>query len=184
MKKKNRTKKLVVTGMLGTIAFMLMFINFPIFADFLKLDIGDVPALVGTFAYGPIAGVMVEFLKNTLDYLFKGSPTGIPIGHFANLTAGLLYVLPVYFVYKKFPNKRGLLIACITGVFLTTVFMSIFNYYYFWPQYAKYAGLNPKSFGKMFEYIFYMIIPFNIIKGTANSIVFYMIHPRLKSWIK
>jgi riboflavin transporter FmnP len=184
MKKKNRTKKLVVTGMLGTIAFLLMMLNLPVFTDFLKLDIGDIPALVGAFAYGPVVGIVVEIMKNMLDYLFKGSTTGIPIGHLANLTAGLLYVLPIYFVYKKFPSKTGLVIACLTGILLTTTFMSIFNYYYFLPLYAKYLNLNPESFGQMFEYIIKIIVPFNVLKGTVNSLVFFMIHPKLKKWFK
>lgn len=184
MKRKNRTKKLVVTGMLGTIAFLLMMLNLPVFTDFLKLDIGDIPALVGAFAYGPVVGIVVEIMKNMLDYLFKGSTTGIPIGHLANLTAGLLYVLPIYFVYKKLPSKTGLVIACLTGILLTTTFMSIFNYYYFLPLYAKYLNLNPDSFGQMFEYIIKTIVPFNVLKGTANSFVFYMIHPKLKNWFK
>ena len=184
MENKNRTKKIVLTGMLGAIAFLLMFINIPVFASFLKMDIGDIPALVGTFIYGPFVGFTVEFLKNTLDYLFKGSETGIPIGHIANLTAGLLYVLPVYFIYKRIPSKKGLVIACITGILLTTLFISIFNYYYFLPLYAKFLNLNPDSFGQMFKYIIKTIAPFNILKGTINSIIFFMLYPRLKKWFK
>ncbi|MDF2556452.1 MAG: hypothetical protein K0R71_280 [Bacillales bacterium] len=181
---KNRTKKIVATGMLGAIAYMLMLINPPVFADFLRLDIGDIPALVGAFAYGPIVGVVVEIVKNTLDYLFKGSPTGIPIGHLANLTAGLLYVLPVYFVYRKFSSKTGLIIAFITGIVMTTAFMSLLNYYYFLPLYAKYLGLNPDSFGQMIKYIMKTIVPFNLVKGTIDSIVFYMLFPKLSKWFK
>lgn len=181
---KNKTTKIVATGMLGAIAYMLMLINPPVFADFLRLDIGDIPALVGTFAYGPFVGIVVEVVKNTLDYLFKGSLTGFPIGHLANLTAGLLYVLPVYFVYKKFPNKTGLIIACISGIVMTTTFMSLLNYYYFLPMYAKFLGLNPDSFGQMVKYIMKTIVPFNILKGTIDSIVFCLLFPKLSKWFK
>lgn len=183
MEKNNRTKKIIFTGMMGAIAFLLTFIFFP-FTNFLKLDVADIPALVGTFVYGPIIGFAIEFLKNVLDYLFKGSDTGIPIGHIANLTAGLLYVLPIYFVYKKIPSKKGLLIACIIGVLSMTVFMSILNYYYYWPMYAKLSGLNPNSFGPMFDYLAKIIVPFNLLKGTITSIVFFVLYPRLKKIFK
>ncbi|WP_371915516.1 hypothetical protein [Pseudomonas sp. HAR-UPW-AIA-41] len=44
---------------------------------------------------------MVEFIKNVLNFFVAGSPTGVPVGHFANFMAGVTFILPVYYVYKK-----------------------------------------------------------------------------------
>ena len=63
----SRTHKLTVTAMLSTVAFLLMFIEFPIPAlipAFVKLDISDLPELLAAFSLGPIYGVIVTLLKN------------------------------------------------------------------------------------------------------------------------
>ena len=42
-------------ALLGAIAFMLMFVEFPLIpiAPFLKIDFSDVPVLLGLVIYGP-----------------------------------------------------------------------------------------------------------------------------------
>lgn len=63
--KSSKLNKLVKISVLGTIGFLLMFIEIPIpiFPEFLKIDISDIPALVGGFALGPVAGILIEFMK-------------------------------------------------------------------------------------------------------------------------
>ena len=70
----SRTHKLTVTAMLSTVAFLLMFIEFPIPAlipAFVKLDISDLPELLAAFSLGPIYGVIVTLPMMKL----KSSPT-------------------------------------------------------------------------------------------------------------
>ena len=59
------TRKVVVTGMFSAIASVLMLFDFPLpFAPgFYELDFSELPVLVGAFAFGPTAGVMMEFVK-------------------------------------------------------------------------------------------------------------------------
>ena len=66
---RSRTHKVTVTAMLSAVAFVLMFIEFPIPAlipAFVKLDISDLPELLAAFSLGPVYGVVVAFLKNLL----------------------------------------------------------------------------------------------------------------------
>ena len=72
----SRTHKLTVTAMLSTVAFLLMFIEFPIPAlipAFVKLDISDLPELLAAFSLGPIYGVIVTLLKNVLFSILHGT---------------------------------------------------------------------------------------------------------------
>ncbi len=180
----NRTSKLVMIGMLSALSVLLMFINPPIFADFLKLDLGDIPALIGTLLFGPLTGIAIEFLKNVIDFFIKGSPTGIPIGHIANFTAGVLFLLPVYFIYQKFHTNKGLIFACVVGTLTMTAFMVFLNYTYFLPAYAKAQGFDPLEMGELFSYMATTIIPFNLLKGAIDSAVLYLLYPRLKGVVK
>ena len=57
------THKIVVTAMLSAVAFALMFIEVPIPAlipSFVKMDISDLPALLGAFALGPVCGSLLR----------------------------------------------------------------------------------------------------------------------------
>ena len=96
----SKIQKLVTIGMLGAIGYVLMMMNFPFpgFPPFLQIDFSDIPALIGAIIFGPIAGILVELLKNILDYIMTASDTGIPIGHFANFIGGVAFILPAYFV--------------------------------------------------------------------------------------
>ena len=76
--------------MLGALAFVLMFFEFPLpflAPSFYELDFSEVPVLIGTFSMGPLAGVAIEALKILLKLLFKGTST-FYVGDFANFIIG------------------------------------------------------------------------------------------------
>lgn len=57
-----KTSKLIKISLLSAIAIILMYFDFPIIPAFpwLKIDLSDVPALLGAFGFGPVAGVIIE----------------------------------------------------------------------------------------------------------------------------
>ena len=72
--KKNTTRNLTVAAMLSAVAFILMFIEFPLpmlIPSFVKMDFSDLPALLGAFALGPVYGVIISFMKNLLHVVIK-----------------------------------------------------------------------------------------------------------------
>ena len=78
--------KFIKISLLGAIAVVLMYFDFPIpFLPFpwLKIDLSDIPALMGAFAFGPMSGVLIELLKNLLILIVKGTGTGF-VGEMAN----------------------------------------------------------------------------------------------------
>lgn len=186
MKKKNNVKFLVSVAMLSSIAFVLMLLKFPIppFPSFLKIDFSDLPALIGMLIFGPMAGVLVEFLKNVLDYLISGSDTGIPIGHLANFVSGLFFILPTYYIYNKLKTKKGMTIALIISTVIMSIVMSVLNYFVLLPAYTFLLNWPAMSGTEVRQYIVAGIFPFNIVKGIAMSIIFMFLFTKMGTWIK
>lgn len=60
-----RIQRMVGIACLGALAFILMMFEFPIIpvASYLKIDFSDIPVLLGGYLYGPLAGVVVAFIK-------------------------------------------------------------------------------------------------------------------------
>lgn len=175
------TRKLVITGTFGALAFVIMLISVPIIpaAPFLTLDLSDVVAMLAAFTFGPFVAVGVEFIKNFLHYLTNGSAAGVPVDQVANFTAGILLILPAYFVAKENPTGKKLILGLAVGVVSMTVFMSIFNYFVYLPLYFSFTGFDSEQFNDALNYIVTIIVPFNVIKGVVVSTVFYFVYPRV-----
>lgn len=182
MKKMKRTnvKALVSIGMLSSIAYLLMLIYFPLplFPNFLSVDFSDIPALIAALIFGPIAGIVVEFLKNVLNYFATGSPSGIPVGHIANFLSGIMFILPAYFVYNKIKTRKGMTIALVFGTVTMAIMMSILNYFIILPAYTALMG-----FPDMRNVVVPGILPFNIVKGVIMSVIFMLMFIKMQAWI-
>ncbi len=159
--KKMKVKAYVSIGMLSAIAYVLMLLNFPLppFPNFLFVDFSDIPPLIAALIFGPVAGILVEFFKNVLNYIATGSQTGIPIGHIANFLAGILFILPTYYLYNKVKTKKGMTFALIIGTLTMAVMMSILNYLVILPAYTALL-----KFPDMRNLVIPAVLPFNIIK--------------------
>ena len=183
-RKNSKIQKMVKIGILGAIGYVLMILNFPFpgFPAFLQIDFSDVPALIAALVMGPMAGIMVELLKNILDFMMTGSDTGIPVGHFANFIGGVSFILPVYYLYKKTGTKKGMILGLIGGTIILAGFMSIMNYYVLLPLYSKLLNWN-MSGPEIRAYITAAIIPFNLIKGSIIAVVFLLLFDKLKGWL-
>ncbi|MCM3114668.1 ECF transporter S component [Neobacillus sp. MER 74] len=170
----------VSIGMLSSIAFLLMLIQFPLplFPNFLFVDFSDIPALIATLIFGPIAGILVEFFKNVLNYIQTGSQTGIPVGQIANFVAGIVFILPTYFVYNRLKTRKGMTLALIFGTAIMAVMMSILNYLVILPAYTVLMG-----FPDMRNLVLPAILPFNLLKGVMMSIIFMLLFIRMQAWI-
>ncbi|MEH7501124.1 ECF transporter S component [Neobacillus drentensis] len=179
-KRKMNVRAYVSIGMLSSIAYLLMLLNFPLplFPNFLFVDFSDIPALIATLIFGPIAGILVEFFKNVLNYIATGSQTGIPVGHIANFVAGIVFILPTYFVYNRLKTRKGMTLALIAGTAIMAVMMSILNYFFILPAYTVLMG-----FPDMRNLVVPAILPFNILKGVMMSAIFMLLFIRMQAWI-
>ena len=184
-KQRKRTKYFVTVGMLSSIGFLLHLLNFPIppFPAFLKVDFSDMPALLAVITMGPVAGILVELFKNVLDWLFTGTETGVPVGHIANFTTGVLFIMPVYMVFNRFKSVRGLITGLIAGTLVMAVGMSFLNYAVFLPMYTYFLGMDQVVGDALYIMIIKGILPFNIIKGIIITIIMVLLYKAMDRWI-
>ncbi|MBE6995021.1 MAG: ECF transporter S component, partial [Ruminococcaceae bacterium] len=56
--RKLSVRTMVSVAMLSAVAYVLMLIDFsvPLMPSFIKMDLSDLPALIGAYALGPVAG--------------------------------------------------------------------------------------------------------------------------------
>jgi riboflavin transporter len=172
--------KLIKISLLSVMAFLLMYIELPlpIFPTFLKIDISDLPALLGAFALGPIAGVVIEFFKNILHATLAGKAD--LVGELANFLVGSCLVLVAGYIYKVRKSKGGAVIALLIGTMIMSVFAGLLNYFIVLPLYVKLSGYTIEGvvqMGTMINHnitdlkslIILSIIPFNLFKGIVIS---------------
>lgn len=186
MMRKMNIRMLTTVGLLSTLSYLLMLLNFPIppFPSFLMIDFSDIPALIAAIIFGPLAGIMVELVKNILDFFMTGSPTGVPVGHLANFVAGITFILPVYYVYKKFESKKGLTFALVAGTVFMAVMMSVLNYYIILPAYTLFLNAPAMSAPETKQMVISAILPFNIVKGILMAVIFMLIYSRIYVWMR
>jgi riboflavin transporter len=148
------------------------------------VDFSDIPALIAALIFGPVAGILVEFLKNTLDYFMTGSDTGVPVGHVANFVAGVLFILPTYYIYQRMKSHKGMTFALVAGTTSMAILMSVLNYYVFLPAYTLFLNMPAMSGPEARAMIVAGILPFNFVKGILMSVIFMLMFTRMKTWIE
>lgn len=168
-------------ALLGAISFILMYFDFPLpfFPTFLKIDLSDIPALIGTFALGPVAGIIIEFIKNLLYTLIKGSASGF-IGEFANFSIGAVWMVVAGAVYMQNKSRKNAVIALIAGFASMSIFASLLNYYLLIPMYAK---LFHMDFGNIALFVATAILPFNLVKGGIVSLGTLALYKKMATFI-
>lgn len=180
-----KLRKMVLIAMLGSIATILMQFNFPLPAlpAFLKFDFGEVPAVIAIMTMGPVAGISVELIKNILHWFLSGSPTGVPVGEIANFATGLLFILPIYFIFNMFKNKKGLVSGFIAGTVTMAIGMSLLNYFVFLPMYTYFLNMPPVTGDALYTMIVLGILPFNFVKGVIVAVISILLYSRMNKWI-
>jgi riboflavin transporter FmnP len=192
------TRKIAMIGMFSAISAILMFFEIPLpFApSFYKLDFSELPILIGTFAFGPLAGVMMEFIKILLKLLIKGTTTAF-VGDLANFAVGCSFILPASCVYAFKKSKKTAIAGCITGTLVMTIFGTAFNAVYLLPAFSKLYGMpldailamgsavNPLvNEGSIVSFVAACVAPLNLIKGTCVSVVTMLIYKPLSPILK
>jgi riboflavin transporter FmnP len=185
MMQQSKVRKHVTVGMLSSIAYLLMMLDFPFpgFPSFLQIDFSDVPALIAAIVFGPAAGLMVEAIKNILHYLIQGSATGVPVGEISNFIAGSLFILPSAYLFRRFKNLKGLLVGLAIGTLLMTVIMSILNYFVIMPAYTLFLNMPAMTSEATRQLVVVAILPFNLIKGLIVTLLIIALMSKMRTWL-
>lgn len=183
------TKNMVKISVLGVISMVLMFFDLSVWfaPPFLKLDISDLPSLIGAFAMGPMAGVITQLLKNILHLLIQGSSTG-GVGEISNFFVGSVLAYTAGAIYYKEKTFKRAVLGLTIGVILMSIFASLSNYFVIFPLYSKLMPLDQiiAMASKLNKYvvdykslIIFAVVPFNLLKGTVVSIITLLIYKRV-----
>ncbi len=197
------TRKIAMIGMFAAIATILMILEIylPFTPPFYKFDFSELPALVGGFAFGPVAGIMIEFCKILLKLVIKGTDTAL-VGELANFVVGCSFILPATSLYWLKKSKKSAIFSSIIGTLFMTSVGSAFNAFYLLPTFAAMFGwpLLPDGSGKpsivgmgtevnpyitdVPTLILYAVVPLNLLKGAAVSLITILIYKKLSPILK
>ncbi len=188
------TKAMVKISVLAVVGMVLMFFDLSVWfaPSFLKLDISDLPALIGAFAMGPMEGVLVQLVKNLLSLFIEGTMTG-GVGELSNFLVGSVLVFISGTIYHRKKTFKNAIIGMIFGVLAMAGFASLSNYFVVFPLYSKFMPLDKiieaASLVNRFvvDYktlILYAVVPFNLLKGTVVSLVTILLYKRISPILK
>ncbi len=168
-------------GMLGAVAMVLMFFEIPLWfaPPFYKIDLSELPVLIGCFAMGPVAGVLIELVKILLYVVVHGTTTA-GVGDIANFLIGCSFIVPAGLIYRRMTTKKGALIGMAVGTAVMTVLGCVLNAYVLLPFYAAAFGMPMDALVQMgtavnagiqdvFGFVMLAVAPFNILKGIFVS---------------
>ena len=187
-----RTRLLAGAGMLTAAAVVLQYLEFPIplMPPFIKLDFSDLPALLGAFAYGPLTGVIIEFLKNLIHCAVSQSAT---VGELSNFILGAVFVGTAGLIYRSKKNKTSALIGGLVGALAMGIASVPSNHFVVYPFYynfmpeenvlAAYQEILP-SMKSVFESLLVFNLPFTIVKGLISVAVSMLIYKPLSPILK
>lgn len=169
------TNKFIKLSLLSAIAVILMYIELPAMPIFpwLKIDLSDVPALMGGFAFGPVAGLIIEFMKNLLILLVKGTSTGF-VGELANFLVGAALVWPAAMIYKKNKTRKTAILGMIVGTISIEIIGILTNVYLLLP----FFGMS-MSKAELMKYVTIGLLPFNGIKAVLVCGITYVLYKKV-----
>lgn len=186
MKQSNRKlRTLVGAAMLSAVAFVLAFLEFPVplSPPFARMDLSDLPALIGAFAYGPLWGVLIELIKNALQ--LTSTATG-GVGELANFLMGAAFVLTAGAIYRFHKTKKTALLGCLAGSLTMGIAAALANYYILLPLHqliASFEAFIPFIHSKR-DIVLYNALPFNVLKGLAISLITMLSYKSLRPILK
>ena len=181
-----------MTAMLAAVAYLLAFLEFPVplSPSFARMDLSDLPALIGAFAFGPLSGALIELVKNALQLLTTS--TG-GVGEIANFLMGASYVVTAGLLYKRRKTKKTALAACVLASIVMGIAAALANYFILLPLFENFMPLDQliASFAELLPFIhtkldvvLFNAFPFNLLKGLVIGGVTMLTYKQLTPILK
>lgn len=184
-----KVRALTGTAMLGAVAAVLMYLEFPIpiMPAFVKLDVSELPALIASFAYGPVSGILVCLIKNLIKL---PSTSTAAVGELFNFVMGALFVGVAGLVYKRNKTRKGAILGAVLGALVMAVASVPYNYFIVYPAYVvmyhlpldaiigMYQAINPKVNG-LLACLLTFNLPFTFVKGALDAALCFLVYKPL-----
>ena len=185
---------IAVAGVLSAAAFVLQLIEIPlpfIMPTFIKFDFSDLPALIGSFALGPVCGVIIELIKNILHAALATGSFGV--GELSNFILGAVFVAVAGGIYKRNKTRRTAIIAAAAGAVLMAVVSFPSNLFVVYPVYynfmpkdvilAAYQAIFP-GVKSIEQSLLLFNVPFTFAKGMIDVFVTLLVYKKISTVIK
>ena len=157
---------------------------------FLKLDFSEFPALIASFTMGPLYGVIVVLIKNLVNVLFT---TSAGVGEFANFVIGASFVFSAGIIYRYRKTRKFAIVSLIFATIIMSTFAAVADYYILFPAYSLVVPFDSlinmfeqinSNFNSLLNIIIFVIVPFNLLKGTIISVITFLAYKKLSTIIK
>ena len=177
MTSREKTVRLAKMGMLVAISIVLVyFIHFPIFpaVAFLEYDPADISILIGTFAFGLLAGILLTVVTSVIQGVTVSAASGL-YGIIMHVISTSVLVLVSGLIYKYNKTRKGAVIALLCGVAAMTLVMIGAN-----------MIITPLFMGVPRNIVWSLmpfIAGFNAIKAGINSVVTFLLYKRISGFL-
>ncbi len=190
-------RRICSCGILSALAAILMYLEIKPsllllpFPDFLAFDFSEFPVLIGTFALGPVWGVVIELIKNLLHLPATGT---MGVGELSNFLTGSIFVLTAGLIYRKFRTKKGAAVSMAVATVVLAASSVPVNAFINLPFYATAMGftldkvigmsnaVNPLVKDQI-SLLLAVFVPFNLLKGIVVGLVTFFVYKPISKLI-
>ena len=184
LKERFTAKRIAFMAVFTALSYVVSFLEIPMplfGASFLKLDFGNVFILLISFLFGPVEGVIVCLLKESLRLI-----GGTGAGELANFLVTSSFLLLPSIVYRYRKNLKTVIVTLLISVVIATGMALIVNRFIVFPAFAVLFGGS--IFGmtviEAFSVFWPAILLFNFIKTVAVAVLTMLLYKRLSALIK
>ena len=183
-------------GLLAALAGVLMLFELPLWfaPPFYKLDVSELPIIIGTLALGPVAGVFIELIKILLNFVLNGTVT-FGVGEAANFLIGCSLIVPMGVIYQKNQTAKGMATGMAVGVLSLCLVGALANYFLLLPVYSVAFGIPIEGLVAMGSavnpyitdlesFILWAVVPFNLLKGCLMSLAGFVLFKKVGRFLK
>ena len=174
---KKKTVKMVKMGVMVAISVAMVYlVHFPIFpaVPFLEYDPADIPILIGTFAFGPLGGLVMTVVTSVIQGLTVSAQSG-PYGIIMHIIATGTFVLVAGLIYRNHKSKKKAIIALIAGVLAMTAIMLPANLIIT----PIFMGLPRDAVVALLPFI----LAFNFVKAGINAVITFFLYKRISRFL-
>lgn len=169
--KHENIRKLTVMAMLVAVSVVLVWlVHFPLFptAAFLEYDPADIPILIGTFAYGPFAGILLTVAASAVQALTVSAQSGL-YGFLMHVISTSILCITAGVIYRFKHSRAGAAMALGCGTLAMGLGMLLANHFIT----PIFMGVPTAMVDSMLLTVF---LPFNLLKAGINSLVTFLLY--------
>ena len=186
MRKNLSVQYLTRIAVLTALASILFLIEIPVVA-FYKLDLSNLPVLLGAFSMGPVPGLIILLLKSLIGMLHSSS---MYVGELADFIMGAAFVLPAALIYRRHKTRNTALIGMAVGTVVMIVVAVLVNWKIMIPFYMTAYGMPMEAVVGMatkavpfvdteWKLLLCVTAPFNLLKGVVLSALTFVLYKHL-----